>query len=152
MNDAQALEIGLPASAPPARVPWLRNHTPRDRAAVVELGKWLAPVEWQVLATLTFPWPAHAETAELKLRQYINDIEREYRTGVGVVAGEESNPSGPGPLIPTHFHLLIASKVPLSHETLRRLWYRQIGQSYKGRAHSNHALILPYDHSRPGIE
>lgn len=52
----------------------------RDRMVVDAAAKWLRPIQWQWFVTLTFPWNVKGETADVKLKEWLNLIERALKT------------------------------------------------------------------------
>ena len=126
--------------------------TVRGRIVVDALSKWLRPIGWQWFVTLTFPWNVKSETAAHKLRQYIDSLERHYRARVCFVAGQESKPRQHGMSVPTHFHLLLASHVPLSAEAIKALWLAQVTRCPSQDRDDESILIEPYQAHRRGPE
>jgi hypothetical protein len=87
---------------------WYRRIQGSELGTVNALAEWLHPIPWQLFATLTFPWNVTSETADRKLREFINRLEKTLRSRVCHVAARESE-SKTGAAVPWHFHLLLAS-------------------------------------------
>lgn len=132
------------------RIPW------RDRNVVTAVAEWLRPVRWQWFVTLTFPWDVAYSTADRKLRELINALERFHRAPIGYVAGKESRSRHDGGRVPWHFHLLITSRCRVSKEALETLWLDQIRRGLQSEAdilkRGEHALVEPYEAHRLGPE
>jgi len=58
---------------------WYTAIPERDRIVIDATAKWLRPVPWQLFVTLTFSWNVRGETADLKLKQWLNTVERELK-------------------------------------------------------------------------
>jgi hypothetical protein len=131
-------------------IPW------RKRRVVDAAAKWLRPVRWQWFVTLTFPWDVAFSTADRKLRELINALERHHRTTIGYVAGKESRSRHDGSRVPCHFHLLFASRVPISSEAIQSFWLGLIRRGLQTEAdilrRGEHAQVEPYESHRRGPE
>lgn len=68
----------------------VEGRSRRGSVAVDEAARWLRPIPWQLFASLTFPWNVREETAVLKLRQFIDLLEKTYRCNVCCVGGQEA--------------------------------------------------------------
>ena len=79
---------------------WYTLLLEKDRIVVDATARWLRPVSWQWFVTLTFPWNVRSETADAKLKQWLNQIERTMRTRVCFVAGKERTPRSYGMEVP----------------------------------------------------
>jgi hypothetical protein len=101
---------------------WYTLIPDRDRKVVDATAKWLRPVPWQWFVTLTFPWNVRSETADAKLKQWLNLTERTLRTKVCFVVGKERKPHSYGMEVPWHFHLLVTSMVDIPKELLVESW------------------------------
>lgn len=66
----------------PTILHWRDRISVKVRQGVDAVSRWLRPVDWQLFATLTFPWNVRAETADKKLRQLVNLLEKTYRARV----------------------------------------------------------------------
>jgi hypothetical protein len=83
---------------------------------------WLRPVPWQWFITLTFPWNVISETADAKLKEWLNLVERTLRTRVCFVAGKERKPRSFGMEVPWHFHILATSLAAMPKKLLEESW------------------------------
>ena len=101
---------------------WYTMIPERERQVVDATAKWLRPVPWQWFITLTFPWNVRSETADARLKQWLNQIERTLRTRVCFVAGKERKPRSHGMEVPWHFHLLVTAMVDLPKGLLENTW------------------------------
>jgi len=132
------------------RIPW------RDRNVVTAVAEWLRPVRWQWFVTLTFPWDVAYSTADRKLRELINGLERFHRAPIAYVAGKESRSRHDGSRVPWHFHLLITSRVAVSREAIEALWLGLIRVGLQSDAdivrRSKHAKVEAYESHRLGPE
>jgi hypothetical protein len=106
---------------------WYTRIPAQERLVIDATAKWLSPVKWQWFITLTFSWNVRGETADLKLKQWLNTVEREMKARVCFVAGKERKPAFSGILVPWHFHLLITSDVALPEPLLQRTWVKLAG-------------------------
>jgi hypothetical protein len=79
-------------------------------------------VSWQWFVTLTFPWNVRSETADTKLKQWLNLIERTIQTQVCFVDGKERKPRSRGMEVPWHFHLLVTSLVDIPKWLVEDTW------------------------------
>jgi len=112
---------------------WYNLIPERDRQVVDATANWLRPVPWQWFITLTFPWDVRSETADAKLKQWLNLIERTLRTRVCFVAGKESKPRFRGMEVPWHFHLLVTSMVDLPKGLLVDTWKDLVSRAAQHR-------------------
>jgi len=71
---------------------WYTAIPERDRIVIDATAKWLRPVPWQWFVTLTFSWNVRGETADLKLKQWLNTVERELKARVCFVASKQCKP------------------------------------------------------------
>jgi len=132
---------------------WYTRLSRRDRRLVDATAKWLRPVRWQWFVTLTFPWNVRSETADRKLRELINLLERHHREVISFVAGKESRSRIGSSRIPWHFHLIVTSRVTVSKEALECYWLGLIryGGGMDTRL-TEHALVEPYHAHERGPE
>jgi len=112
---------------------WYTLIPEKDRIVVDATARWLRPVSWQWFVTLTFPWNVTSETADAKLKQWLNLIERTLRTRVCFVAGKESKPRFRGMEVPWHFHLLVTSMVDLPKGLLVDTWKDLVSRAAQHR-------------------
>src|SRR3974390_1209110 len=103
---------------------WYERIPAQDRIAIDAVAKWLRPVRWQWFVTLTFPWNVRVDTADRKLMELINMLERALHTNICIVAGKEAKPSSHGRNVPWHFHILMTSHVPIPKATIKAGWDR----------------------------
>ena len=122
------------------RQPWYQMIAPQDRAAVDAVAEWLRPVPWQWFVTLTFPWNVRAETADRKLKGWIDLVEKDLRNRMCFVAGKERKPDSLGIQVPWHFHLLATSLVPIPKHVLELHWTRMVGS---GQLHIADGVAIP---------
>jgi hypothetical protein len=101
---------------------WYTAIPERDRIVVDATAKWLRPVPWQWFVTLTFSWNVRGETADLKLKQWLNTVERELKARVCFVASKECKPPSFGMEVPWHFHVLVAAQVSIPKELREGTW------------------------------
>lgn len=125
------------------------NLSRQDRTAVDEIAHWLQPINWQFFVTLTFPWNVRAETADAKLKAWLNALERDLKTRVCFIAGKECKPHSHGVEVPWHFHVLVASMVEIPKELMEGLWLALIGRANQavmpGESQNEHVLVLRYE-------
>ena len=126
--------------------------TVQDRLAIDALARWLRPVPWQYFLTCTFPWDVKPETAVRKLRLFINGLEKHHRTRICFVAGQESKPRQHGQSVPNHFHLLLASNIPLSADAIEALWFSQVTRRLSQGRNDESIKIEQYQADRRGPE
>jgi hypothetical protein len=128
----------------------------QDRDVVDAVANWLRPIPWQWFATLTFHWNVRSETADLKLRQWINTIERETRERMCYVFGKEKKGPSLGKTVPWHFHLLATSKADLPKELLESVWQKLVGKGERmeidGDVNYDSILVEPYSTHQKGAE
>lgn len=111
-----------------AKSNWYDRIPSRDREVVNQVAEWIRPIPWQLFVTLTFPWNIRAETADQKLGDFINEIERNLKTRICLIAGKEGVTKH-GALVPWHFHLLLASVIPIPADMVEGTWRRLVGRS-----------------------
>lgn len=135
---------------------WYETISPEDRLVVDAVAKWLRPVCWQWFVTLTFPWNVKSETADLKLRDWINAIERELRTRMCFVYGKEHKPRTHGMECPWHFHLLATATTKMPQSLLERAWKARVGPGSRrvvdGLVLEDSILVEPYQTDLKGPE
>jgi hypothetical protein len=105
---------------------WYRALSRDDRILIDAVKTWLSPIRWQHFVTLEFPWHVRAETAAAKLREFLNNVERELRDSVCFIGGLEEQ-SKSGEPVPAHFHLLVTSARPIPEQLLKEVWWRMVG-------------------------
>ncbi|HEY5330875.1 MAG TPA: hypothetical protein VIJ79_13390 [Acidobacteriaceae bacterium] len=138
------------------REDWYMTISWRKRRVVDAAAKWLRAVRWEWFITLTFPWDVAFSTADHKLRELFNALERFHRTTIGYVAGKESRSRHDGGRVPWHFHLLVTSRVPISSEAIQSFWLGLIRRGLQTEAEilrrGEHAQVEPYESHRRGPE
>ena len=110
---------------------WYSRIPAHDRQVVDAVAKWLSPVPWQWFVTLTFPWNVRSETADRKIKKWLDTTERELRARVCFVAGKERKPTSHGMTVPWHFHLLITSNVAIPEDRLKENWIALTGHGVR---------------------
>ena len=70
---------------------WYNLIPERDRQVVDAAAKWLRPVPWQWFVTLTLPWNVRSETADAKLKEWLNLIERTMRPGSALLSARNAS-------------------------------------------------------------
>ena len=120
---------------------WYTSIAEKDRIVVDATAKWLRPVPWQWFITLTFPWNVRSETADAKLKQWLNLIEQKLRTRVCFVAGKERKPRVHGMEVPWHFHLLVTSMVDLPKGLLEDTWRKLLSRPGRHRQDGHFADV-----------
>jgi hypothetical protein len=107
---------------PASRDTWYTRIPYRDRLAVDAVSEWLRPIRWQWFVPLTFHWNVRAETADKRLRRWINLVERAVGNRMCFVAGMERVPSRDGIVVPWHYHLLVTAVPDLPNDLLENAW------------------------------
>jgi len=113
---------------------WRQRVSARDRQTSDAVAQWLRPVPWEWFVTLTAPWNLRPETADKKLQQWRNSLEKLSRTNVCFAAARESKSTSYGIRVPCHFHVLLVSQMLLSKETIEFCWLNLISPSLAVRA------------------
>ena len=135
---------------------WYTLIPERDRRVVNAAAKWLSPVSWQWFVTLTFPWSVKGETADAKLKEWLNRTERTLRTRVCFVAGKERKPCAHGIEAPWHFHILVTAAVAIPQGLLAQSWMDLVSHGArhlrKDAAVEDSALVESYNQDRLGAE
>jgi hypothetical protein len=122
---------------------WYTRIPSRDREVVDSVAEWIRPIPWQLFVTLTFPWNVKAETADRKLCEFINHIERELKTRICFIAGKEGC-SKHGASVPWHFHLLLASVEQIPVSLVESTWKRLVGRSKAGPRNDDSVDVRNY--------
>jgi hypothetical protein len=135
---------------------WYTTIPERDRAIVDAAAKWLRPVSWQWFVTLTFPWNVRSETADFKLKKWLNQIEKTLKSRVCFVAGKERKPHSDGMEVPWHFHVLVTSTVAIPQGLLEDRWKRLVSLGarclQKDNAVDDSVLVTPFKNDLKGPE
>lgn len=139
------------------RINWYKQIPYQDRQVVNAVAQWLRPIRWQwFVVTLTFSWRVTDETADGKLHNWLNAIERDLKTRVCFVAGKERKPESHGIECPWHFHILVTAQISLPKEMLERHWYRTIRRTAPSLSAQDDsdvpALVKPYHKHEMGLE
>src|ERR1019366_10219783 len=139
----------------------------RDRMVVDAAAKWLRPIQWQWFVTLTFPWNVKGETADVKLKEWLNLIERTLKTRVCFVAGKERKPHSYGMEVPWHFHILAMSLAAMPKGLLEESWRTLMSPAARRLLEAeavndsiaaeddpvdDSVVVEPYKHNRQGPE
>ncbi len=118
-----------------------------DRQTADAYAKWLGTIPWKLFCTLTFVWRVSDQQAIDVFSRFINLLERQYKSDVGYIRGDEKRFSGCGkPACGRHFHALLASAAPIAPEMVESVWTTLAGHRNDGSA----ALVLPYDPNQNG--
>jgi hypothetical protein len=120
-----------------------KSHDAPDAVA-----NWLRPIQWQLFATLEFPWRARPETAGRKFAELVDKMERSLRTRVCYVNATETR-SKTGSIVPLHFHAAFTAVRPISHQLVAGIWNASVGRAASEAG--DLAQVEPYDLSRDGI-
>ncbi len=120
---------------------WYNLIPERDRLVVDAAAKWFRPVAWQWFITLTFPWNVRSETADAKLKEWLNIIERTLRTQICFVAGKERKPRSHGMEVPWHFHLLVTSMVDIPKMLVEDTWRDLVSRPARRRQEDDAAGV-----------
>jgi len=135
---------------------WYSKIPESERCVVDAAAKWLRPIPWQWFVTLTFPWNIRYETADRKLRELINNLEKSLGTSVCFVAGKESKPKVDGVSVPWHFHVLMASHASIPRSAIEYFWKQLVGAGHSrvidGRFESESVKVEPYNENERGPE
>ena len=133
---------------------WYSRISQQDRAQVDALARWLHPVQWQLFVTLTFTWNVSSETADSKLREFLNAVEKDLRTKVCFVAGKERKPNSFGMEVPWHFHLLMTASCMLPPRLIEIHWTNLVGAGPKrqGQKDGDSVVVKLFDKERRGAE
>jgi hypothetical protein len=135
---------------------WYTTIPERDRAIVDAAAKWLRPVSWQWFVTLTFPWNVRSETADFKLKKWLNQIEKTLKSRVCFVAGKERKPHSDGMEVPWHFHVLVTSAAAIPQGLLEDRWKRLVSlgarRLQKDNAVDDSVLVTPFKNDLKGPE
>lgn len=126
-----------------------------------------APCPWQWFITLTFLWDVRNETADAKLKEWLNLVERTLRTRVCFVAGKERKPRSYGMEVPWHLHILVTSLVVMPKKLLEESWRTLVSPAARRLQEAeavndsvaaeddpvdDSILVEPYKHNRLGPE
>jgi hypothetical protein len=128
---------------------WYQRIPASDRAALDELAKWVRPIPWQLFVTVTFPWNVASETADRKLRDFLNELERVLKTRICFLAGKEGYTKS-GSRTPWHFHLQLAAVTTIPPSLVERSWKRLIGRT--NSVEDDNVLVEAYVSDAPGTE
>lgn len=128
---------------------WYQTMKRHDIETVAAYAEWLGPIPWQLFATFTFAWRVSDAQADDDFKAFINLLERENRSPIGFVRGDEKrmasrsfSESG------RHYHVLLTSHVSLDPQLIAKIW-----REYAGSGNSqDSAKVGPYDAKLSGIE
>lgn len=116
----------------------------------------MRPIQWQWFITLTFPWNVKGETADVKLKEWLNLIERTLKTRICFVAGKERKPHSLGMEVPWHFHVLVTSRIAIPQGFVERAWTDVVAPGarhlLKDGAVNDSVLVESYEHNHRGPE
>jgi hypothetical protein len=126
-----------------------------------------ATCPWQWFITLTFLWDVRSETADAKLKEWLNLVERTLRTRVCFVAGKERKPHSYGMEVPWHFHILAMSLAAMPKGLLEESWRTLMSPAARRLLEAeavndsiaaeddpvdDSVVVEPYKHNRQGPE
>jgi hypothetical protein len=119
-----------------------------DRKMVEQYAQWFTQVPWRFFCTFTFAWKVSDTQAIATFDEFINRLERDRRSDVAYLRGDEKRFSGCGkPACARHFHVLLASAAPLSPGSVQSLWMSMAGS----RTDHAGAQVVPYKPDLPGV-
>lgn len=141
---------------------WYDRIPETERRSVDAYAKWLKPIPWQLFVTVTFPWNVTSETADRKLKELINALERDLRDSICFVAGKERKSLSAGMSVPWHFHVLMTAHRPIPPNLVEDSWRKLVrphakrvdgisvvdGKSVK----DDRVLVEPYNNDLRGAE
>lgn len=148
-NEPHIDDVGNPKGCVSNRYRILSQN---DRKFIDALGLWLAPVRWQFFVTLEFPRNVRAETAAVRLREFLNSVEKQLRESVCFIGGlEEVSKSGIP--VPAHFHLLVTANRPIPDQLLKKVWWGMVGHGAKSafQPEGDSIVVKPIDPEREGL-
>ena len=128
---------------------WDESRPRSDAETVAAYAEWVGMIPWQLFATFTFARRVADEEADVAFRAFINEIERQVRSPIAFVRGDEKRIAGFGlPESGRHFHVLLTSQVHLEPESIAKTWrgYGGNGKDYDS------AKVDPYNSGLPGAE
>ena len=135
---------------------WYDEIQAQDRPAVNAVADWLRPVQWQWFVTATFSWSVKSETADRKLEEWINLVERDLKARICIVAGKERKARAHGTQVPWHFHVLVTALKQVPDTLLENHWKRVAGEGKKriadGELVDEGILVEAYEAHRKGPE
>jgi hypothetical protein len=132
---------------------WYDRIPEAERHIVDAYAKWLNPIPWQFFVTLTFPWDATSETADQKLKELLNALERELKNSICFMAGKERKARSAGMNVPWHFHVLMTAQCPIPKDLIEIWWRQLVGASGTGGlGKDDSVLVVPYDKNKRGVE
>jgi hypothetical protein len=101
-----------------------------DRQIVEKYATWLRRIPWKLFCTFTFASRVSDQQADNVFAEYINQLEKFYRSDIGYVRGDEKRLSGCGkPASGRHFHALLTSAAPLHPFFVESIWTDMAGKS-----------------------
>jgi hypothetical protein len=130
---------------------WYRRIQGSELETVNALAEWLSPIPWQLFVTLAFPWNVASETADRKLREFINCLEKTLRSRVCHVAARESE-SKAGAGVPWHFHVLLTSLETIPADLVDSTWLKLAGRSSSISDRSDLALTRSFNNQVRAVE
>jgi hypothetical protein len=99
--------------------------TERDKLAVKSYAEWLGKFPWQIFSTFTFAWRVSDAQADKDFMAFINEAERQVKSPVAFVRGDEKRISGCGmPESHRHYHVLLTSLATLDPNVLTKTWWK----------------------------
>jgi hypothetical protein len=128
---------------------WYQSLTRRDTETVQAYADWLGRIKWDLFATFTFAWRVADAQADTVFKAFINDIERQVRSPLAFVRGDEKRAPGHGlSESGRHFHVLLTSKAALDSVSIAKTWRRYAGSGNK----QDSAKVDLYNSELPGTE
>jgi hypothetical protein len=145
-----------------SRLDWYDRIPEAERQTVDAYAKWLKPIPWQLFATFTHPWNVTSETADRKLRELINALERDLKDSICFVAGKERRSLSAGMSVPWHFHVLMTAHHPIPPDLVENSWRQLVRPHTKladglsvadGKSVKDDSVVVePYDTGLRGAE
>jgi hypothetical protein len=99
-----------------------------DAETVAAYAEWVSKIPWQLFATFTFARRVADDEADVAFRAFINELERQVRSPIAFVRGDEKRGAGFGlPESGRHYHVLLTSLAPLDPVSIAKTWRRYGG-------------------------
>ena len=130
---------------------WCERLPGPEQATADAIAEWLSPIPWQLFITLTFPWNVTSETADRKLKEFINSLERDLKTRICYAAGRESQTKA-GYSVPWHFHVLLASLEAVPVALVEASWLRLVARIHADPGEQDCIDVQPFNSQLRGAE
>jgi len=138
-------------------------HRSQRRDLQTVAAEWLAPIRWQLFATLSFA-SSHIrpEAAITKFNEMIETVQRVQSTRLGYIYAMERR-SRSGVIVPLHIHTALVALKPIDCQLVRDAWGVPRRPAADSQAEveepqlqtatgTNKALVEAYDPNRAGVE